>query len=80
MVLSEEEKKRRHREAQRRYNARRIKKRLAGDKKELEQYERDKANSMYGNVKSYISEQATKAQLLEFRDLIAERQKRLSKK
>ena len=84
MVLSEEEKKRRHREAQRRYNARRIKKRLAGDKKELEQYERDKANSMYGNVKSYIrdrkSKQATKAQLLEFRDLIAERQKKLSKK
>ena len=50
------------------------------DKRELEQYKRDKANSMYGNVKSYISEQATKAQLLEFRDLIAERQKKISKK
>ncbi|MCZ3947174.1 hypothetical protein L2475_02175 [Lactobacillus gasseri] len=80
MALSEEEKKIRHREAQRRYNAKRTKKRQEGDKKELEQYERDKKNSMYGNVKSYIRDKATKAQLLEFRDLIAERQKKLSKK
>ena len=80
MVLSEEEKKRRHREAQRRYNARRKEKRLAGDKKELEQYKRDKANSMYGNVKTYISEKETKDQLLKIRDSIAERQKKISKK
>ncbi len=70
MALSEEERKERRKAINRRYYIKNV-----GTK----QGERNKRNTRRSAAENFIKDEATRAELSLFRDLIAERQKKLSK-
>lgn len=80
MVLTDEEKKERHRLASKRYRERQKKKAKEGDKKAKIQEEKAKHQRAYSAATSFIRNKANKKELGEMRDLIAERHKSLMKK
>lgn len=70
MVLSEEEKRERNRKAAAKYRA----------KLSTEQKKKNSYNTEFSHARNFITRSAKKADLNILRDLIAERQKKLSKK
>ena len=70
MVLSEEEKRERNRKAAAKYRA----------KLNAEQKKKNSYNTEFSHARNFIEKSAKKADLNILRDLIAERQKKLSKK
>lgn len=75
MTLSEIEKKERNKLAVRRYRARKRKELKKGDKKAIELANRNKYNTLKSHAKQFIKI-ATKRDLLELRDKMAEQQKK----
>ncbi|ART99181.1 hypothetical protein [Lactobacillus gasseri] len=71
MALNEEERKKRRQEANRKYYLK---------NKGTKQGEKNKRNTRRSRAEKFIEDEATRAELAHFRDLIAERQKKLSKK
>lgn len=80
MVLTDDEKRERHRLASKRYRERQKKKAAAGNKQAIKQQEKAKNSRAYSAATSYIRNKATLLQLGEMRDLIAERHKKLIQK
>ena len=80
MVLTEEEKRERHRLANKRYRERQKKKVKEGDKRAKLQDEKAKHQRAYSAATSFIRNKANKMELSEMRELIAERHKRLMNK
>lgn len=75
MVLSETEKKERNRLAVRRYRARKRQELAQGNKKAVELVKRNQYSTLKSHAKTFIKI-ATKKDLLELRDKIAEQQKK----
>ena len=79
MVLSEEEKKERHRLANKRYYERQKMKAKQGNSKAAKQKERNEYKTYYSHTKQFILKRAKKIDLPKLRDMIATRQKELNK-
>ena len=80
MALTEEEKRERHRLANKRYYQKQKEKAKKGDGAATKQAERNKYNTSFSHARNFISKQAKKKDLPVLRDLIAIRQKELNKK
>ena len=80
MTLTEEEKRERHRLANKRYRERQKKKVKEGDKKAKLQDEKAKHQRAYSAATSFIRNKANKSELNKMRELIAERHKKLMNK
>ena len=79
-MLSEQEKKERRKIYNRTYRELLKKRALAGDKKAQKQLKKSNRGATFASVKSYVRKHATKIEISELRDVIAERVKTLNKK
>lgn len=80
MVLTEEEKREHHRIANKKYRERLKKKAQSGDIKAVQFKEKTNKKRSFASAKAYIRNHATKKELSEIRDIIAERVKVLNEK
>lgn len=80
MPLSEEERRERNRIASAQYRARKKARAAKNDPKAINQLKKDNRNRLFSSAKSFIRNHATKAQISELRDVMAERINRLNKK
>lgn len=80
MVLTEEEKRERHRLASKRYRERQKKKVKQGDKKAIKQKQKETNDRLYASAKSFIRNHANKKQISSLRDEMAARVKVLNEK
>lgn len=80
MVLTEQEKRERQRQAVRRYQAKIKEKAKKGDDEAKKQQERNRYNTAFSHTRNFILKQAKKHDLPKLRDLISERQKQLLNK
>ena len=79
-MLRKQEKKERRKIYNRTYRERLKKRALAGDKKAQKQLKKSNRGAAFASVKSYVRKHATKIEISELRDVIAERVKTLNKK
>ena len=79
MVLSEEEKKERHRLANKKYYEKQKMKAKQGNTKAAKQKERTKYKTYFSHTRQFILNKAKKSDLPLLRDMIATRQKELNK-
>lgn len=79
-MLSEQEKKEKRKLYNRTYRERLKKRAAAGDEKAQKQLKKSNRGATFAAVKSYVRKHATRMEISELRDVIAERVKTFNKK